>query len=81
MKKLLQGKELEEYARKIGVDISVHVNSSTNSIRASDHEIQRRIMEAQRSKREASLWLIALISAIASALSAITAIIAVVGGK
>ena len=36
-----------------------------------------RVVEAERSKRESKLWLIALISAIASVVSASTAIVTV----
>jgi hypothetical protein len=38
--------------------------------RVSDPELQRRVIEAERSIRESKLWLIAMISAIASVLNA-----------
>jgi hypothetical protein len=80
MKKLLKGEELEEYAKKIGVDIQgdlIFQSASGRQKRASDYELQRRVQEAERSKRENRLWLMALISALASLVSAITAIIAI----
>jgi hypothetical protein len=38
--------------------------------RAPEHEIQRRVLEAERHQREGRLWMVALISAIASVVSA-----------
>ena len=41
--------------------------------RALDYELQRRVIEAERTIREARLWWIAVISAVASVVSALTA--------
>jgi hypothetical protein len=80
MKKILQGEELSQRARDLGIDIQGDARSSSSSgsaPRAPDYELQRRVAEAERSRRESSLWLMALISAVASVISAITAWIAV----
>ena len=80
MKKLLQGDELEARALELGVDIQgspITQSTSGRHRRADDHELQRRVAEAERSRRESKLWLVALISSIASVVSAVTAIIAV----
>lgn len=47
----------------------------------SEPELQRRVLDAERSLREARLWIIALVSAIASVVSAIAAWTAVVINK
>ncbi len=75
-----QGEELERRALKLGVNIEgdPHTKSASGSApRAPDHELQRRVQEAERGLRESRLWMLALISAVASALSAAAAIIAV----
>lgn len=80
MKKLPQGKALWKMARELGIS-----TTNTNSFEptpgfseeVSDAEVQRRLMEFYRSRRESRLWIIALVSAIASVLSAAAAIIAV----
>jgi len=80
MSKLLQGEQLEKRALELGVDIQgspVTKSISGRQRKADDHELQRRVIEAERSRRESKLWLIALISAIASVVSAATAIIVV----
>ena len=80
--KLLSGEKLEERARQLGVDIlgdprsSAVATSVAGPSRASDHELQRRVLEAERSRRESRLWIVALVSAIASVASALTALIA-----
>jgi hypothetical protein len=81
MKKLLEGEALEKRAKKLGCNIQG--GPITQSImghhkRADDAELQRRVMEAERSLRESRIGMLALLSAIASIASAITAIIAVV---
>ena len=81
MTKLPDGKELENCCRALGVDIEGEPrtrSSAGSNPRASDHELQRRLIEAKRSVRESRLWLIAVISAVASVCSAIAAIVAVV---
>lgn len=78
--KLLEGKDLEKKARELGCDVQgdpITQSSSGRHPRAGDYELQRRVIEAERSIRESRLWRIALMSAIASMASAITAIIAV----
>ena len=80
MTKLLEGDELERRCRELGIDTQGAPrtqSSSGNSPRASDHELQRRLIEAQRSIRESRLWLVALVSAIASVVSAATALVTV----
>ena len=77
---MLQGEELEKRARELGVDIqgaSLTHSSSGLARRAPDHELQRRVQEAERSLRESRLWILAVMSAAASVLSAGAAIIAV----
>ena len=84
MKRLLQGDELEKRALELGVDIqgsAITQSSMGRQKRADDSELQRRVIEAERSHRESRLWLIAVISSIASVISAATAIVAVVLGK
>ena len=80
MKRRLQGEALEARARELGVDIEGEPrtqSSSGRSPRASDYELQRRVLEAERAERESKLWILAVISAVASALSAAAALIAV----
>ena len=84
MNKLLQGDDLERRAIELGIDIkgeAITQSSMGRKKRADDCELQRRIIEAERSNRESRLWLIAVISALASVISAATAIIAVVLSK
>jgi hypothetical protein len=71
MKRLLEGKALEEHAKKLGCDLQGDLITQSSCGR------QRRVIEVERSIRESRLWIIALISAIASVVSALTAIIAV----
>jgi hypothetical protein len=80
MKKILEGDALEQRARQLGVDIQgepITQSSAGRQRRASDYELQRRVMEAERSIRESKLWILAIISAIASVLSAAAALLAV----
>ena len=84
MSKLLQGEELEKRCIALGVNIEGPPrtqSSSGKSPRASDFELQRRLLEAERSSRESRLWLLALTSAIASVLSAAVALVALLHGK
>jgi len=79
MPKMLQGQELEQRCRSLGVDILGEArtkSSSGEAPRASDAELQRRLIDAERSQRESRLWLIALASAVASVLSAAAALVA-----
>ncbi len=80
MKKILDGDALEKHAEKLGLDTKgdyIIQSVSGRHKRATDAELQRRVIEAERAIRENRLWWIALISAIASVISAATAIIAV----
>jgi hypothetical protein len=76
MAKLPDGDQLEKRARELGVDIMGEPraqSSSGRAPRATDYELQRRVMEAERGARESRLW----ISAVASVASAIAALMAV----
>jgi hypothetical protein len=80
MGKLLVGDALERRARDLGVDIEgdpITQSSMGRAKRAADYDLQRRVMDAERSVRESRLWLLAVIAAVASVVSAVTAIIAV----
>jgi hypothetical protein len=80
MKRILEGDALEQRAREIGVDTQggpITQSSSGRHKRADDYELQKRVLEAERSIRESRLWLIALVSAIASVVSALTALLVV----
>ena len=80
MDKLLEGDQLVQRARKLGVDVvgAPRTQSSSGCApQAPDYELQRRVIEAERSIRESRLWILALISAIAAVLSAMIALIAV----
>ena len=80
MKKILESDKLEERARELGVDIQgdlITQSSLGRHKRGSDYELQRRVIEAERSIRESRLWKLALISAIASVASAAAALLAV----
>ncbi len=68
-KKLLQGEELVKRATELGV--------SLGNLSNSEPELQRRVIEAERHRRDASLWTLALVSAVASMLSAAAAWLAV----
>jgi hypothetical protein len=80
MAKLLEGEQLVQRARELGIDVVGEPRTQSSSGRAPfapDYELQHRVIEAERRIRESRLWILALISAIASVLSAITALIAV----
>ncbi len=80
MGSLLNGERLEIRCSELGIDIEgaeKTLSSSGRSVRASDHELQHRLIEVERSIRESRLWLIAVISSVASVCSALAAIIAV----
>ena len=62
---LLTGTALESRARELGVDIEgdPRTHSSSGRVpRASDYELQRRVLEAERGIRESRLWILAVIS-------------------
>ena len=84
MSKLLAGEELEKRCRDLGVDTTGEPRTqsvSGNRPRASDFELQRRLMEAERSARENKLWVVALVSAVASVVAAVAAWVAVAVSK
>lgn len=70
--KLKSGDSLLKEANKLGV--------STSNLGGPEDwsELQRRVMDAKRFKRESLAWLVALVSALASLLSAAAAWYAVV---
>lgn len=67
-RKLLRGAELEARAEELGVSMHETIDGRHGVLK--EPELQRRVMEAERSTRENRLWLVALVSAIASAVSA-----------
>jgi hypothetical protein len=76
MAKLPEGDRLEARARELGVDIKgepLTQGSAGRAPRATDYELQRRVLEAERGNRERWVWIFAMISMIASVASAITA--------
>ena len=80
MTKLLQGDKLEKKAIELGIDIqgnAITQMSMGREKRADDSELQRRVIEVERSIRESHLWIVAFISSIASVISATTAIFTV----
>ncbi len=84
MEKHLQGDELEKRCIELGVNIEGlprTQSSSGSSTRASDFELQHRLLEAERSVRESRLWLLALVSASASVLSTAVALVALFYAK
>jgi hypothetical protein len=74
MRRLKEKEGLRRQAKKLGVSLEQLPGKPEPPITIlNDPEIQRRVMEAQRHKREGSLWLLALLSAIASIVSAVAA--------
>ena len=84
MSRLPIGEELERQCQQLGIDITgeprTH-SASGSRVRATDFELQRRLIEAERSSRDRKLWVIALVSAVASVISAFAAWFAVLLGK
>ena len=83
-KRVLDGEALIERAEQLGVNISTEMASvmvtgrgageeAEQFERAPEHEIQRRVMEAERHIREHRLWIVTLVAAAASVVSAIAA--------
>ena len=84
MAKLPEGDQLEQLARKLGVDILGDPraqSSSGRAPRATDYELQRRVIEAERAIRESRMWIVAVIAMIVSVVSAAGAWVAVVWRK
>lgn len=73
---LPKGEELKRRAAQLGVDTDIQIATSVSTRQAPDHELQRRVLEAERSQREHRLWIVALVSAIFSILAAIAAWVA-----
>jgi hypothetical protein len=76
---LLKGPALLKRAQELGVDTTGEPSArSTDGAapQASDHELQRRVLEAERSIRESRLWLLTIIAALASVVSAVAAWVA-----
>ncbi len=85
-KSLLTGDALKLRAEELGVNIAsgemINVaGQGMASIPAHEHEIQRRVLEAERHGRESRLWIVALVSAIASVISAAAAWVAIFHGS
>lgn len=83
MKPLPTGEALQTRAKKLGVittgDEYINVpGTGTVPLRVSDYELQRRVIDAERHRREHRLWMVALFSAAASVISAIAAWVAFV---
>jgi hypothetical protein len=79
-RKLLTGDALLERAHKLGVSIDSDnvINNAGPAggmqwIPASDYEIQRRVMEAERHIREHNLWIVAFVSMVIAVASAAAA--------
>ena len=81
-RKLLTGEDLDQKVKELGVDPTgdqiLGTTANVRHPRASDFELQRRVLEAERAIRESWLWKIAVASAVASAFSAAAAWVAVV---
>jgi len=80
MQKLLKGEALVKKCEELNIDTLGEriYKSSLGRFNATDSELQQRLTEYKRSKRESRLWIIALISSIAAIVSAATAIVAVI---
>ena len=84
MTELPTGEALHKRAKVLGVitdsdESAVMPGQGNVPFLASDHEIQKRVIEAEKHIREHRLWIVALISAIASVISAAAAWYAVYG--
>ena len=75
--KELRGRELEERAEELGVSLDETWDQAGGKAFLKEPELQRRVREAERARRDRNFWIVALISSIASACSAIAAWIAV----
>ncbi len=77
MKKLLQGEELQRRCEKLGIATAEVTGDRKSRLKVPESVLQRRVQEAERSRRKWWWWVVALISAIASVGSAVAAILAV----
>jgi hypothetical protein len=73
-RKLPTGDALEEEAARLGVSLQeIYKGGAQGRTILNEPELQRRILAAWADRRNARLWLLALVSAIASVLSAAAA--------
>lgn len=80
MRKLPRGDELFRRCEALGIECSgveIRHQDSGEHFAVYEHELQRKVIEVERSIREQRLWLVALVSAIASVVSAVAALAAV----
>lgn len=70
MARMLQGQDLLDRAEELGVS---RRELSGGNVYDGEPELQRRVIEAERHKRESRIWWIALVSAVASVISAAAA--------
>jgi hypothetical protein len=73
----LRGKELEKRAEELGVSLDETWDVGGERPILKEPELQRRVREAERARRDRNFWIVALVSSIASACSAVAAWIAV----
>jgi hypothetical protein len=81
LSRLPEGEELKRRAVELGVDTGGEPRTASSSGRAPfalEYELQRRVIEAERSIRESKLWKIAVLSAITAMISAIASIVSAV---
>ena len=74
--RLPTGEALVRRARKLGVDVLGDLPArgfSGERQRAPDYELQGRVIEAERARREGNLWVLAVLSTVLALLSAIAA--------
>jgi hypothetical protein len=78
--RLLSGDALKKRAEELNVDMTGEpiYASISGRRKIEEAELQKRVIEAERSLREKNLWRLALISAIASVISTSVALIAIV---
>ena len=70
LRKLPTGDRLYSMAQGLGVSLAELGDAHGNT---SEPELQRRVLDASRARRDSWLWLFALVSAIAAAVSALAA--------
>ena len=78
---VLSGDALKRRAAELGVSMTgagtYMTPSGPVSYGAEEHELQRRVLEAERHVRDGRLWIVALVSAVASVVSAAAAWVAI----
>ncbi len=84
MSKLLTGEALEQRCQRLGIDTLGDIQSAKEihgriRLRATDEQLQKRLLEYERSVRESRMWMLALVSSLASLCSAAVAVVAVLG--